>query len=108
VVAGDLSVALPRGVADALRLAAQEWQRSMPSFVTREAVLVGVETRTSAPLRLLRDARTFESPSHPGLYPCGEGAGYAGGIISAALDGDRVAAHLLERWAKPAVANDAG
>jgi uncharacterized FAD-dependent dehydrogenase len=95
-LAGDVAAALPPAVADALRGAVRSWQSRMPAFVTREAVLVGVETRTSAPLRLLREARSLESPSHAGLYPCGEGAGHAGGIVSATLDGLRVAQSILE------------
>jgi uncharacterized FAD-dependent dehydrogenase len=58
-------------------------------------MLIAAETRTSAPVRLLRDAKTLVSPSLAGLYPCGEGAGYAGGIVSAALDGARVADCVL-------------
>ncbi len=58
-------------------------------------MLVAAETRTSAPVRLLRDPSTLVSPSLAGLYPCGEGAGYAGGIVSAALDGARVAERIL-------------
>ena len=63
----------------------------MPGFVCGDAILHGVETRTSAPLRVPRDDDSKESTSLPGLYPCGEGAGYAGGIVSAALDGMRAA-----------------
>src|SRR5262249_9187074 len=102
VVPGAVAVALPPAIVSALRGALVEWGRRLPGFVTREAVLVGVETRTSAPVRLDRDPRTLESPSHRGLYPCGEGAGYAGGIVSAALDGQRVAEQILVRaraWA---------
>ena len=68
----------------------------MRGYVTEEAVLVGVESRTSCPVRVLRDAESLQSPTVAGLYPCGEGAGYAGGIVSAALDGVRVA-HRLSR-----------
>lgn len=64
-------------------------------FVTREAVLVGVESRTSSPIRVLRDTVTMTSPSHHNLYPCGEGAGYAGGITSSALDGIVAATALI-------------
>jgi uncharacterized FAD-dependent dehydrogenase len=60
-------------------------------FITEEAVLLGVETRTSAPLRVPRDKDRLEHPEIGGLSPCGEGAGYAGGIISAAMDGEAVA-----------------
>jgi uncharacterized FAD-dependent dehydrogenase len=63
----------------------------MPRFLTAEAVLLGVESRTSSPVRIPRGADTLESPDLRGLYPSGEGAGYAGGIVSAALDGKRIA-----------------
>jgi uncharacterized FAD-dependent dehydrogenase len=91
VVGADLAAALPPFVVDALRGALPVFDRTLRGFVTGEAQLVGVETRTSAPLRLVRDARTLESPTHPGLHPVGEGAGYAGGIVSAAIDGLRAA-----------------
>ncbi|MFO7567990.1 MAG: FAD-dependent oxidoreductase [Enhygromyxa sp.] len=74
-----------------IRLALRQLSRSMPAFVSGEAIAVGVESRTSAPYRIEREGEGLESPSLPGLYPCGEGAGYAGGIMSAALDGVRVA-----------------
>jgi len=67
----------------------------MRGFVCEEATLIGVETRTSAPLRILRN-NTGESISHRGLFPAGEGAGYAGGIMSAALDGLNTAVHILQ------------
>jgi hypothetical protein len=95
IVGADLAEALPPFVVAALRGALPVFDRTMRGFVTAEAQLVGVETRTSAPLRLLRDERTLESPSHPRLYPCGEGGGYAGGIVSAAIDGLRVASAIL-------------
>ncbi|HLT35529.1 MAG TPA: FAD-dependent oxidoreductase [Enhygromyxa sp.] len=74
-----------------LRVALGQLRQSMPAFVTREAIAVGVESRTSAPYRIERDAESLQSPSLRGLYPCGEGAGFAGGIMSAALDGVRIA-----------------
>lgn len=74
------------------------FERSMRGYVTNEAVLIGVESRTSSPVRVPRDRDSLESPDLRGLYPCGEGAGYAGGIISAALDGMRVARALAERF----------
>lgn len=83
-----------------LRQGIAQFERKMKGFVTREAVLVGVESRTSSPLRILRDP-AGESVSHPGLFPAGEGAGYAGGIMSAALDGLRVAEEIISRE-KPA------
>ena len=69
----------------------QRFERNMPGFITDQAVLHGVESRTSCPVRVTRDPATLQSVSHSGLYPTGEGAGYAGGITSAACDGIRVA-----------------
>jgi uncharacterized FAD-dependent dehydrogenase len=81
-------------IAKRLRQALQRFNKKMRGYVSEQAVLVGVESRTSAPVRVLRDRATLESTSTPGLYPCGEGAGYAGGIVSAAMDGMRVARAL--------------
>jgi len=86
----DLATVLPEYVSTTLREGIASFDRKMKGFVTREATLTGVETRTSAPLRILRN-EDCQSPTLQGLYPCGEGAGYAGGIMSAALDGIRVA-----------------
>ncbi len=90
VLEADLSTVLPEYVIQTMREGIVSFDRKMKGFVTREATLTGVETRTSAPLRILRN-ENLQSPSLQGLYPCGEGAGYAGGIMSAALDGVRVA-----------------
>jgi uncharacterized FAD-dependent dehydrogenase len=95
VTAIDLREILPEFVYHGLYAALPHFDRKMKGFVTSEAVLVGVETRTSAPLRITRSA-TGESVSHSGLYPAGEGAGYAGGIMSAALDGLRVAGQIIQ------------
>jgi uncharacterized FAD-dependent dehydrogenase len=94
VVHADLNDCLPPYVASGLRRALPYFERKMRGFITREATLIGVETRTSAPLRIVRDTHG-ESVSHKGLFPAGEGAGYAGGIMSAALDGLQVARQLL-------------
>ena len=67
------------------------------ALLAPEAVLIGVETRTSAPVRILRD-QAGEAISHPGLFPAGEGAGYAGGIMSAAVDGLKTASSILQRY----------
>ena len=88
--AARLDVLLGR-LAEPLREALRRIGERMPGFVSSEAVAVGVESRTSAPVRTERDRDTCESPGMAGLYPCGEGAGFAGGIMSAALDGIRVA-----------------
>ena len=69
----------------------RDFDRKNRGFLTNDAVLIGAETRTSSPLRIPRDAETLSHVSLRGLYPCGEGAGYAGGIVSAAIDGDRAA-----------------
>lgn len=86
----DLSLVLPTFVSAALRDGIRFFDRKMRGFMTREATLTGVETRTSAPLRIVR-GHNMQSVSMAGLYPVGEGAGYAGGIMSAALDGIRAA-----------------
>ena len=85
----ELGLCLPGYVADTLRDALPIFQRKLSGFADPDAVLTGVETRSSSPVRILRD-HTLQSPLR-GLYPCGEGAGYAGGIVSAAVDGIRVA-----------------
>jgi uncharacterized FAD-dependent dehydrogenase len=78
-------------LAPPLQAALRALGERMPGFVGDQAVAVGVESRTSCPVRVDRDHETLQSPSTPNLYPCGEGAGFAGGIVSAALDGLRVA-----------------
>ena len=83
----DLTEVLPKFVHQALRAALPRFGKKMNGYYTNEAVLVGVESRTSSPIRIPRDKDTLQHPQITGLYPCGEGAGYAGGIISAAIDG---------------------
>lgn len=95
-VATDLATVLPDYVTATLREGIVSFGRKMKGFVTAEATLTGVETRTSAPLRILRDDQ-LQAPGLRGLYPCGEGAGYAGGIMSAALDGVRIADKIAEQ-----------
>ncbi len=93
VTHADLSTLFPPQVREALRLGLRAFDRRMRGFVTDEALLLGVETRTSAPCRLVR-GEDFQSPGIRGLYPAGEGAGYAGGIVSSAVDGLQVAAAI--------------
>jgi uncharacterized FAD-dependent dehydrogenase len=81
-------------VSSRLRSALRAFGRQMHGYVTEDAVLIGVETRTSCPVRVVRDAETLTAIGVEGLYPAGEGAGYAGGIMSAALDGIRVAQRI--------------
>ncbi|MBI3768516.1 MAG: FAD-dependent oxidoreductase [Deltaproteobacteria bacterium] len=91
VRAARLDRELPAFIGARLRTALRRFTRTIAGYDTREALVVGVETRSSSPVRIVRDARTCASPGLAGLYPCGEGAGYAGGIVSAALDGIAVA-----------------
>jgi hypothetical protein len=86
----DLSTLFPSHVSEALRAGLRAFDRRMRGFVTDEALLLGIESRTSSPCRLVR-GQDFQSPAVRGLYPAGEGAGYAGGIVSSAVDGLRVA-----------------
>lgn len=83
----QLREVLPDFVADALREALPVFGKKMKGYYTNEALLVGVESRTSSPIRIPRDRDTLQHPQVRGLFPCGEGAGYAGGIVSAAIDG---------------------
>jgi uncharacterized protein len=98
-VAGRIDEIFPTFVTESLRAGLEGITRRLRGFLHDEAVLVAAETRTSAPLRIVRDPVTLQSPSLPGLYPAGEGAGYAGGIVSAAIDGARVAHAILSRVA---------
>ena len=88
VVWSDLTDGLPRFAAEDMRYALAQFDRRIHGFAAPDAVLTGVETRSSSPVRILRDRETFQSAIR-GLYPVGEGAGYAGGITSAAVDGIR-------------------
>jgi uncharacterized FAD-dependent dehydrogenase len=88
---------LPEFITAALREGLSAMVRRVPALLHERAILVAAETRTSAPVRVLRDAGTLQSPSLANLYPAGEGAGYAGGIVSSALDGLHVARAILAR-----------
>lgn len=94
-VMADLNKCLPTFVTDALKEGIDAFGRKIKGFNNEDAVLVGVETRSSSPVRMTRD-EFYESPIR-GLYPCGEGAGYAGGIMSAALDGIKVAEAIIDK-----------
>lgn len=86
-VHGELDAMLPPFVCDCLRQAFRDFGRKMRGFYTDQANLLAVESRTSSPVRIPRDRNTMQHPQLHGLYPCGEGAGYAGGIVSSAIDG---------------------
>jgi uncharacterized protein len=89
---------LPDFIADRLRAGLGRFTRQLRGFDAREALLVGVETRSSSPVRLVRDPTTLAAPARANVHPCGEGAGYAGGIVSAALDGLAVADAVARVW----------
>jgi uncharacterized FAD-dependent dehydrogenase len=89
---------LPVFIYQRLREGLADFGKQMRGFLTAEANVVATESRTSAPVRVPRDPVTLMHPDMAGLFPCGEGAGYAGGIISAALDGQNVA-RAVARWA---------
>lgn len=95
VVSSPLHFWMPEFVASRLQQGFNVFGSQSRGFLTNEALLIGVETRTSAPIRILRDKDTLCHIRLQGLYPCGEGAGYAGGIVSAAIDGERCAESIL-------------
>ncbi|MCB0412752.1 MAG: hypothetical protein KDD50_00360 [Bdellovibrionales bacterium] len=97
VISVDFNQLLPSFIARELKKGFLDFEKKMKGFVTPEALLIGVESRTSSPLRIPRGKKTFASLSHSGLYPCGEGAGYAGGITSAACDGIQIAESIYRR-----------
>ena len=92
----NLHELLPPAIGERLRAGFRAFGRTMRGYLTNEAVVVGVETRTSSPVRIPRDPTSRMHPQASGLFPCGEGAGYAGGIMSAALDGQRTATALAD------------
>ena len=92
----SLDEVLSEFIASSLRTAFGKLQKTKPLYFTNEAVLVAVESRTSSPVRIPRNEKTLQHVSVAGLYPCGEGAGYAGGIVSAAMDGMRIAASVVK------------
>jgi uncharacterized FAD-dependent dehydrogenase len=82
---------LPSFISKRLQQGFRDFGRKSKGFLTNEAILIGDETRTSSPVRIPRDNETMSHVTIIGLFPCGEGAGYAGGIVSAAIDGERCA-----------------
>ena len=97
VVFCDLSQCLPGFVTESLREAIPAFGRKIKGFDREDAILTGIETRTSSPVRITRNEQ-YQSPTAKGLYPCGEGAGYAGGIMSAAVDGIRIAEQIIRKY----------
>jgi hypothetical protein len=97
VAAADLGALLPRELAEAMRAGLRAYERKIAGYTAPDVVLTGLETRTSSPVRLPR-GEDYQCTQLAGLYPCGEGAGYAGGIMSAAVDGLRVAKAVCGRY----------
>jgi len=95
VSSARLDQVLPQFIVDALRQAVVDYNKKMHGFISKDALVVGVETKTSSPIVMLRD-KSLQSISHPGLFPAGEGAGFAGGIVSASLDGVRIGRAVLD------------
>lgn len=91
LVSSPLHFWMPPFIANRLSKGFQQFGKYSHGFLTNEAILIGVETRTSAPVRIIRDKETLQHIRLKGLFPCGEGAGYAGGIVSAGIDGERCA-----------------
>ncbi|SIS75700.1 NAD(P)/FAD-dependent oxidoreductase [Belliella pelovolcani] len=96
----DMHEVLPDFISNRLADAFQAFGKKMKGYYTNESQLIGVESRTSSPVRIPRVKETFEHPTVKRLFPCAEGAGYAGGIVSAAMDGERCAEHLIEMYLK--------
>ena len=87
----DLHTLLPQGIAGRMQEGLLLFNRKLRGFAGEDALLIGCETRTSSPVRIPRNPDSLQSPDLAALFPCGEGAGFAGGIVSAALDGRRCA-----------------
>ena len=98
VRAARLDKLLPDFAVQELRLGLRSFDKKIGGFAAPDALLTGVETRSSAPVRIIRASDTLSTPTHRSVYPCGEGAGYAGGITSAAIDGIRVAQAIMARF----------
>lgn len=100
IVPSRLDQWLPVHIGKRLQQGFRDFDRKYPGFLTNEAVILGVESRSSSAVRIPRDPESLESISTPGLYPCGEGAGYAGGITSSALDGINAALAIYKKFAE--------
>ena len=96
LTSANLQEVLPKFIYNSLAEAFKHFGKKLKGYYTNEAVVVAVESRTSSPVRIPRNAENLQHPQIKNLYPCGEGAGYAGGIVSAAMDGERVAMKIFE------------
>lgn len=101
LIASPLHFWMPKFITERLKLGFLQFGKMSHGFLTNEATMIGVETRTSSPIRIIRDHESLQHIRMEGLFPCGEGAGYAGGIVSAGVDGERcaesLAAYLLRK-----------
>ena len=88
---------LPEFITNSMRSGIIQMDKRLKGFADNDALLTGVESRSSSPIRILRDRESLESVSVDGIYPCGEGAGYAGGIVSAGVDGIKCAEKIIEK-----------
>jgi uncharacterized FAD-dependent dehydrogenase len=96
LISSPLHFWMPEFVCSRLQRGFEHFGRTSRGFLTNEATVIGMETRTSAPVRIIRDRETLQHVTVGGLFPCGEGAGYAGGIVSAGIDGERCAEMAAE------------
>lgn len=96
LIASPLHFWMPKFITERLKMGFLQFGKMSHGFLTNEATMIGVETRTSSPVRIVRDNESLQHIRVQGLFPCGEGAGYAGGIVSAGVDGERCAERLAE------------
>ena len=99
LISSPLHFWMPEFISSRLQRGFEHFGRVSRGFLTNEATVIGVETRTSAPIRITRDRESLQHITISGLFPCGEGAGYAGGIVSAGIDGERCA-EMAAQYAK--------
>ena len=99
IIPSPMHMWLPEHIGNRLKGGLKEFDKKMHGFLTNDAIIIGVESRTSSPVRIPRDAESLQHIRVSGLYPCGEGAGYAGGITSSAIDGEHCAEKIAE-WLK--------
>ncbi len=100
LISSDMMNILPDFIGKPLQEGLKQFGQKMRNYASNEAQIIGIESRTSSPVRIPRDKETLEHVEIKRLFPCGEGAGYAGGIMSAAMDGERCAEKLVEYYFK--------
>jgi hypothetical protein len=100
LISAPLHQILPQSIFSRLQQGVKDFGQKMHGYYTEEANVIGTESRTSSPVRIPRNRDSYQHPDLPSLYPCGEGAGYAGGILSAAMDGQNVARAVVARVLK--------